>query len=266
MFRSLFFSFFHSLFFRRLLSSNSHSFSLSLFLLCCKSVFISCSGRNHRRMYAYVVFFFVNLHSVVVVFDNGNSSTSSSSNSSTVRLLYRLHYTNKNCNSSNRFINCEHVAFVLDLCIFVQSKVFYFPHDLWNLMVNFKCIQANNVKCLQNDYNRFMLNYLCMRQCTCMWMILLTLFFLVLPKNSIVKLRDRLETAVIHECVCVEFQRPLKFILLLVFFLSLSSFFFEMKCYILLQEKGEMEWHIVLIRITQVAVILKKQMKNERQK
>ena len=103
-----------------------HSLPFSLFLWCCKSVFISCSGRNHRRMYAYVVSFFVNFHSVVVVFGNGSSSSSSG----TVRLLYRLHYTNKNCNSSNRFINCEHVAFVLDLCIFVQSKVFYFPHDL----------------------------------------------------------------------------------------------------------------------------------------
>lgn len=41
---------------------------------------------------------------------------------------------------------------------------FYFPHDLWKLMVNLWSVQANDVKCLQNDYNRFMLNYLRIKQ------------------------------------------------------------------------------------------------------
>lgn len=69
------------------------------------------------------------------------------------------------CNS-NRFINCEHVLrSVQNFWIFssVENK-FYFPHDLWKLMANLWSVQANDVKCLQNDYNRFMLNYLCMRQ------------------------------------------------------------------------------------------------------
>lgn len=78
--------------------------------------------------------------------------------------VYRFRYTNKNCNS-NRFINCEHVALFWICEYSFNRKYFIFPHDLWKLMASLWSVQPNNVKCRQNDYNRFMLNYLRMRQC-----------------------------------------------------------------------------------------------------
>lgn len=76
-----------------------------------QAVFHSYTKRNHHKACACVVSLWISTVSL------SSSSTSLSSSSSMAlstlyEKLYRFRCTNKNCNSSNRFINCEHVALV----------------------------------------------------------------------------------------------------------------------------------------------------------